>query len=210
MHKSEQYGTILLKQKDKQSVKQIENFCLKIAKQLPYDYDTILSGLTELINEGCLQIDGDTLVQKRMVNDYELSLKRSKSGSIGGKNSRNNESTSLDFAKAKVKANDEANSDNEIDIKELGSERVKEVANEVWEDQIWREQICMGLGVKQDELQRWLAMFNSSIASDKVSNFDKSAYKKMSRGWIQKQKAKGIIVETGLAKTSTAPTLTRI
>jgi len=112
--------------------------------------------------------------------------------------------------KQKIQANDEANSDNEIEIKELGSERVKDVANEVWKDQIWKEQICMGLGMKMDELQKWLAMFNSSIASDKVSNFDKSAYKKMSRGWIQKQKQKGTVVETGLAKTSTAPTLTRL
>ena len=89
-------------------------------------------------------------------------------------------------------------------------EKVKEVANLVWQDQIWKEQMCMGLGVKVDELQKWLAMFNSSIASDKIANFDKSSYKKMSRGWIQKQKQKGTVVETGLAKTSTAPTLTRL
>lgn len=97
-----------------------------------------------------------------------------------------------------------------ISVEEVGSEKVKEVANLVWQDQIWKEQMCMGLGVKIDELQKWLAMFNSSIASDKISNFDKSAYKKMSRGWIQKQRQKGTVVETGLAKTSTAPTLTRL
>jgi hypothetical protein len=210
MHKSEQYGTILLKQKDKQNIKQIENFCLKLAKQLPYEYDVILTGLEELIAEGCLQIEGDLLIQKRMVSDHELSLKRSNSGSIGGKNSRKGEHIENNFAQANSQANVEANTDNEIEIKELGSERVKDVANEVWKDQIWKEQICMGLGMKMDELQKWLAMFNSSIASDKVPNFDKSAYKKMSRGWIQKQKQKGTVVETGLAKTSTAPTLTRL
>ena len=100
--------------------------------------------------------------------------------------------------------------DENRDLKEVGSEKVKEVANLVWQDQIWKEQMCMGLGVKIDELQKWLAMFNSSIASDKIANFDKSSYKKMSRGWIQKQKQKGTVVETGLAKTSTAPTLTRL
>jgi hypothetical protein len=93
---------------------------------------------------------------------------------------------------------------------EVGSEKVKEIANLVWQDQIWKEQICMGLGMKVDELQKWLAMFNSSVASDRVANFDKSSYKKMSRGWIQRQKQKGIVVETGLSKTSTAPTLTRL
>jgi len=100
--------------------------------------------------------------------------------------------------------------ENKSSVEEVGSEKVKEVANLVWQDQIWKEQMCMGLGVKIDELQKWLAMFNSSIASDKISNFDKSSYKKMSRGWIQKQKQKGNVVETGLAKTSTAPTLTRL
>ena len=97
-----------------------------------------------------------------------------------------------------------------FNVEEIGSEKVKEVANLVWQDQIWKEQMCMGLGMKIDELQKWLAMFNSSIASDKIANFDKSSYKKISRGWIQKQKQKGVVVETGVTKTSSAPTLTRL
>lgn len=92
----------------------------------------------------------------------------------------------------------------------VGSEKVKTIANEAWKDEIWKEQICMGLSLTVEELKKWLAMFNSSIASDTVANFDKSAYKKMCRGWIQKQKQKGTTVETGVSKTSSAPALTRL
>lgn len=97
MHKSEDYGTILLKQKDKQSVKPLQNFAYKLAKHLPYDLPTIESSLNELIQEGCLNIDGDFLIQKRMVKDSKISIKRSESGMKGGARSR-------EIAQAKSKA----------------------------------------------------------------------------------------------------------
>ncbi len=95
------------------------------------------------------------------------------------------------------------------DIKEIGSEKVKEVANEVWKDQAWKESICMGLTLTMGELKKWLAMFNSSVASDPIADFNKGKYKKMSRGWISSQKAKGVTVETGAQKKSdSAPLIT--
>lgn len=93
---------------------------------------------------------------------------------------------------------------------EVGSEQVKKVANEVWKDQFWKESVCQGLSLSVEQLQKWLAMFNSSIASDKVKNFDKSSYKKMSRGWIVKQKERGTTVETGTTKTSNSAPLGRL
>lgn len=95
MHKSEQYGTILLKQKDKQSDNQIENFCLKIAKKMPWPERVVMDALTELIDEKVLQIDGDLLFQKRMVRDCKLSEIRAAAGKKGG---------DKNFAKAKSKA----------------------------------------------------------------------------------------------------------
>lgn len=92
---------------------------------------------------------------------------------------------------------------------EVGGEKVKEVANEVWKDQNWRDSLCMGLSLSTEELKKWLAMFNSSIASDKVPDFDKGKYKKMSRGWIVKQQSKGVTVETnGRKKSDSAPLTT--
>ena len=104
MHKSEEYGAILLKQKDKQKDKQIENFAYKIAKQMPYDIKIIESSLKELINEKVIILDEDKLIQKRMVNDNYISEIRAKSGSKGGKKTKKNIEN---FAQAKRQANSE-------------------------------------------------------------------------------------------------------
>lgn len=100
MHKSEEYGVILLKQKDKQTSKQIENFALKLAKYLPYDFEIILESISELVHEGVITIEEDKMIQKRMVKDNHISIERAKSGSKGGKKTQ--------FAKAKNEANGKA------------------------------------------------------------------------------------------------------
>jgi uncharacterized protein YdaU (DUF1376 family) len=122
MHKAETYGKILLKQKDKQTGNQIKDFALKLAKHLPYDLDTVLAGIKELCQEKCLIIEGDYLVQKRMVDDGELSLTRSKSGHKGGKTTQ---SKNKKFAKAKNEANTEyeIEYDNDIDNNVLNSKK---------------------------------------------------------------------------------------
>ena len=96
MHKSEEYGVILLKQKDKQTDNQIKNFALKLAKYLPYSTEEIIAGLSELLSEGVLQNGGDKLSQKRMIKDNEISIIRSEAGKKGV------------FAKANPKAKGEA------------------------------------------------------------------------------------------------------
>lgn len=97
MHKSDDYGKILLKQKDKQNGEQILNFALKLARQMPYQTDEIQEALKELIEEGVLHIENNVLYQKRMVHDNLISEKRAISGQKGGQ-----------FAQAKFKANIEA------------------------------------------------------------------------------------------------------
>lgn len=105
MHKSDPYGMILLKQKDKQTSSTIQNFALKLIKSLPYDLDVIKSGLEELINEDVLQIEDDKLIQKRMVKDFSISNKRAEAGKKGGEKTQS--------AKAKDEAKHQANSENE-------------------------------------------------------------------------------------------------
>ena len=108
MHKSEHYGKILLKQKHKQTSEQIKNFALMIAKQMPYDTDTIYQSLKELIDEKVLHIDGEFLVQQRMVKDWEISIKRSSAGQTGGKKTQEkSKHFASTFAKAKSEANTE-------------------------------------------------------------------------------------------------------
>jgi hypothetical protein len=119
MHKSDEYGTILLKQKDKQTDKQINNFALKLAKHLPYDLLLIERCLIELISENVLQIDDDYLIQKRMVKDNYVSNERSLAGKKGGINRQKNINN---FALAKCEANTETEieyiTDNKIINKE--------------------------------------------------------------------------------------------
>ena len=207
MHKSDEYGKILLKQKDKQTGKQINNFACKVAKQMPYTLDVIITSLIELISENVLYIDGDSLCQKRMIKDNQLSLKRSESGKLGGiKHAENIQN----FARAKVVANTEYENEDINVLEEIGSEKIKTIANEVWLDRSWRESLCMGLSINMEELKKWLALFNSSISNEKIENFDKGRYKKMSRGWISTQQAKGVKVETGISKKSDSAPLTKL
>lgn len=86
MHKSEEYGKILLKQKDKQSSNQIQNFVYKLVKQFPYSEKILFDSFTELIDEKVIYIDGDYLCQKRMVKDNDISIKRASAGKKGGGN----------------------------------------------------------------------------------------------------------------------------
>lgn len=108
MHKSERYGCILLKQIEKQSTNQVENFARKLVKHLPYTYEVILGAIVELTEWGVLKIDGDILSQKRMIKDFEISCKRAQAGKKGGKMTQK---SIKNFAKAKLKPKDEANSE---------------------------------------------------------------------------------------------------
>lgn len=114
-HKSDSYGGILLKQKDKQKSSVTLNFAFKLAKLLPFDLQVISSALNELIDEKVLIIEDDFLYQKRMIKDNELSIERAKNGKKGGKTTQKKHK---EFAKAKPKANseNEDESKNEDDI----------------------------------------------------------------------------------------------
>lgn len=101
MHKSEEYGKILLKQKDKQSDNQIKNFAVKIQKHTPYSVQEIEAALFELLAEKVLHIDGDSLCQKRMIEDNRISEIRANAGKTGGEATKK---ATRNFAKAKGKA----------------------------------------------------------------------------------------------------------
>jgi len=117
LHKSDDYGCILLKQKDKQNSSNIKNFAIKLAKQLPYDLEEIETSLIELIDEKVLILEEDLLYQKRMRKDGNISDKRAKAGSKGAKKKSVN-SFANDFAIANDEANSEAKhlANSEIEI----------------------------------------------------------------------------------------------
>lgn len=120
LHKSKEYGTFLLKQKDKQieqqsfqqKDKQLLFFSLKFAKLLPFNFDVIYDALEELILEKVLYLEGDFIIQNRMVKDNKLSITRSKSGKSGGKKAQQNKlKLFASFATAKTVANAEIEDD---------------------------------------------------------------------------------------------------
>lgn len=84
MHKSQEYGKLLLKQKYKQSQDISLNFANMLAKHLPYDVTTIQAAIKELLAENVCKIEGDYLVQQRMVDDNKLSQIRAAAGKKGG------------------------------------------------------------------------------------------------------------------------------
>lgn len=105
-HKEKDYGMILLKQKYKQSDKQILNFALQFAKQLSFSFAQIEEPLQELISENVLKIEGDFLICERMVKDAQTSAVRALVGKKGGKKTqKKNKEFALRFALAKNEAN---------------------------------------------------------------------------------------------------------
>lgn len=113
MHKSDDYGKILLKQKDKQNENQILNFAIKIVKHLPFREKIIISSIEELIDENVLFIKGDYLCQKRMIKDNDISIKRAKAGKKGGKSTQNKHI----FAKPNNEPNSEDEDESESEYK---------------------------------------------------------------------------------------------
>jgi len=90
MHKSENYGKILLQQKFKQTDKQSKNFAIMLVKHLPYSLEEIENAIDELIEENVCYFEDDFICQKRMIKDGALSLIRSKVGKKGGDKTKEN------------------------------------------------------------------------------------------------------------------------
>lgn len=141
MHKIERYGTILLLQKDYQTDNNISNFAKKLVKYLPYSEKVIEDGLIELIEEGVLQIDGNILSQKRMIEDNELSIKRSKSGSKGMKKRYEKNNDDFVITKDITKCVTNTENENENINKEKGVRGEKQFKNPTLEEvkQYFRE-----------------------------------------------------------------------
>lgn len=112
MHKSKDYGTILLRQKDRQSESKISDFAAKLTKHLPFDALTIERSLSELLDEGVIEMSGDRLFQKRMVKDGSLSEKRAVAGKRGSDTTNTKYFAAANEA-ANGSANEAANSENE-------------------------------------------------------------------------------------------------
>lgn len=116
MHKSDEYGKILLRQTQRQSGRQEENFAAKLAIHLPYPYEVILSSIEELLEFGILTIENGALCQKRMIRDNKISEARSISGAKGASITNNKNQNEVNFAETFASANKAANTENESEV----------------------------------------------------------------------------------------------
>lgn len=108
LHKQDEYGCFLLKQKYKQSSKQAKNFASALVRPLAMSLDIIERAIEELVEEEVLFIDGDKLCQKRMIKDAEISEKRAVAGKSGGEKTASlKKNFAKEFATAKTQANTE-------------------------------------------------------------------------------------------------------
>ena len=111
MHKSDLYGTILLKQKFKQTDKQELNFASQIAKLTTFDLLEIEPFFYELIEEKVLKIEGDS-----------ISKKRASSGKSGGEKTQE---SIKNFAKANIQPNTVIENVNESEVENVNESEKK-------------------------------------------------------------------------------------
>lgn len=106
LHKSEQYGKLILRPKDRLTETEISElerlidnktdnktynktdnkvipFAKRLQRNMPFEFHEIAAGLSELAEERVITIEGETLYQQRMVKDGELSEKRGRAGKVG-------------------------------------------------------------------------------------------------------------------------------
>lgn len=147
LHKSETYGKLILRPKDRlteaeslelekliesktksKTESKIIQFAKRLQRNMPFELHEIVAGLNELAEERVITIDGETLYQRRMVKDGEISEKRSINGTLGGRPTKA-EGTIKSKTKSKVESKNasksEANSEYEneyvYDNKEIDS-----------------------------------------------------------------------------------------
>ena len=124
LHKQEEYGKLLLKQKDKHLPEICLNFAYKLARLLPFTEDIIHNALIELLEEKVLYIENDYLCQKRMIKDEIISKKRAVSGSKGGKKTQFALANTLANTLAKSEANSVYVNENEIVNKDINKDNI--------------------------------------------------------------------------------------
>lgn len=155
LHRQPEYGVITLKERQKKSDDNVVNFACDLLYQMPFEYDVIERSLRQLIAEEVLSLEGDSLFQRRMVRDGELSKKRAEAGKKGGNQKNQPESTekidvlldTKDEAKSKQTLSKpsskiQANSENEIEYENENEIEDSTVSrNKVLEDRFdvfWR------------------------------------------------------------------------
>ena len=154
LHKSEPYGKILLKQKYKQNESMCLNFASMLVRHMPYTVEDIYEGLTELLDNEVVYIEGDYLYQSRMVKDGEISAKRAVAGKKGGE-----KTFCLSKTESKIEANTKIEEDVEKDKEAKKFSFLKEL---------------MGIGVERQIAEDWIKVRRNKKLTQTETAFKKT------------------------------------
>ena len=89
----------------------------------------------------------------------------------------------------------------------VGTDLAIDTAKQVWADQRWIENVCIGNQLNPEDLKKWMAQFNASICNDVMPDFDAAKYKKLFGGWLNRQRAKGYKLPYTSVQQKSTPTL---
>lgn len=154
LHKSDSYGKIILKEKYKTNSNACMNFASMLARHMPYTVEDIHDGLTELLDNEVVYIEGDYLYQSRMVKDGEISEKRAAAGKKGGEKT---------FCLSKTESKIEANTKIEEDV-----EKDKEVNKFSFLKEL------MGIGVERQIAEDWIKVRRNKKLTQTETAFKKT------------------------------------
>lgn len=154
LHKSESYGKILLKEKNKTNSNVCMNFALMLTRHMPYTVKEIYEGLTELLDNEVVYIEGDYLYQSRMVKDGEISEKRAAAGKKGGEKT---------FCLSKKESKIEANTKTEEDIEKDKEGKKFSFLKEL-----------MGIGVERQIAEEWIKVRRNKKLTQTETAFKKT------------------------------------
>jgi len=189
MHKSKEYGTILLKQKNEQTNDQIENFALKLQKHMHFSLTVIYDALTELVEEDVVQLDikNNKILQKRMIKDNKLSIIRSEAGSKGGKKTQ--------FALAKKAANTvtaNASVNEDVIVPVVKDVKIKYAENVYLTEKEYNQIITKHFSGSKEWMDRAIEKLDSyKLSNDNTYKSDAGAI----RSWVVKEMKKEALEE---------------
>lgn len=193
LHKQKDYGKILFKQNHKQTANTPLEFAKVLIRLLPCELSEMEFAISELLDYEVLQIDGEHLIQKRMVKDGIISEARANAGKKGGGNpnfkknlfKQNHKQTSKQSSKQNTEDEDEAVIEDVIefiDLEKKEKEPQKKVAPKK-DDTTQFRQFFIELGYDIDLLDEWLLIRKKKRAVNTLTSAKMFHDEVMKTGW---------------------------
>lgn len=173
-------------------IRNVLNYCVKL--ELLFQKDGF-------INSESLDERLKSVYEKRGVAKVRSAKQNRDNGKFSKNNSDSNGVSVTEMPQSKVKESKVKNTVKEeaqpatIEPQLVGTDLAVNTARLVWDDQRWREQLCMAHTMPETDLKKWMAQFNASVSNDPIPDFNAAKYKKMFGGWLNTQKGKGYKID---------------